>query len=104
MLIFRLGAPERSHLIEYSVLALFIHRALLEHYAQKLHKWKIAGLAILISAALGLFDEALQWFLPNRVFDPEDIIFNSMATSFAVVGSMLLGWAKKKYRPSFAED
>ncbi len=33
-------------------------------------------------------------FLPSRVFDPEDILFNVLAAVMAVAASVALGWAR----------
>jgi hypothetical protein len=96
MLIFRLGAPERSHLIEYSVLAIFIQKALLERFKDENNNLKPALIALLMTIIIGVIDESIQKVLPNRVFDPEDIVFNSLAALMAIGGSMILTWGRKK--------
>ncbi|MBN7812482.1 VanZ family protein [Algoriphagus sp. H41] len=90
MFFFRLGAPERSHLIEYSVLAVFLHRALLERSTNKKPSLSPALLAIGLGVLIGLLDEVLQFFLPNRTFDPEDMFFNGFAVIMAIAASSLL--------------
>lgn len=90
MFFFRLGALERSHLIEYSVLAVFLHRALLERSTNKKPSLRPALLAIGLGVLIGLLDEVLQFFLPNRTFDPEDMIFNGFAVVMAITASSLL--------------
>ncbi len=45
---------------------------------------------------MGLIDELIQWFLPNRVFDPIDIVFNTAAAVLAVSAAVLL--ARIKHR------
>jgi len=90
MFFLRLSIPERSHLIEYSVLTIFIHKALLE---RKKHRKSIsypALLASVIAIIIGILDESIQYFLPNRVFDPEDIVFNCIAVFMAIGASLLL--------------
>ena len=57
-----------------------------------------ALLALVITVMIGNFDEGLQLYLPNRVFDPNDIIFNSFAAFMAIGGSLLLQWAKQRFR------
>jgi VanZ family protein len=52
-------------------------------------------LAVVATAALGLLDECIQAFLPSRVFDPLDILFNVLAGTMAVGASMALAWARK---------
>ena len=100
MLIFRLGAPERSHLIEYSVLAVFIHKALKERAQHRNPYLNPALLAIGMAFAIGVIDETIQIFIPHRVFDPEDILFNGMAILLAIGFSILLNWVRKKSKYS----
>lgn len=98
MLVFRLGAPERSHLIEYSVLAIFIHQPLIERLSIKHHFLIPALLAFLITTAIGVIDESVQLFLPDRVFSGEDIFFNGSAAFMAITTSLILRWLRKKFR------
>lgn len=96
MLFLRLGLAERSHLIEYSVLAIFIHRALIERRSQgKLIAWP-ALLALVSAFIIGVLDEGIQFFLPNRVFDPVDIFFNGMAATLAIGFTVGLDWVRKR--------
>ena len=98
MFIFRLGAPERSHLIEYSVLSIFVHEALTERWGQKKGDAVPALLAFLTVSIIGVLDESVQMFLPSRVFDPTDMLFNSLAALMAIGGSMILKYARNKFR------
>lgn len=93
----RMVVPEeRSHLIEYSVVALLVYEALTERASQGRHAPAPALLAIGITTLAGVFDEAIQLVLPNRVFDPIDIFFNFIASVMAVTGSAALGWARQR--------
>lgn len=38
------------------------------------------------------------WFLPGRVFDVRDILFNVLAAIMAVAASATLRWARRKRR------
>ncbi len=76
MFFLRLGMSERSHLMEYSVLAIFTHMALIERTGQQRKILKPALLAIAATFSIGLLDECVQIFLPDRVFDPNDIALN----------------------------
>lgn len=97
MFVFRLGAPERSHLIEYSVLAIFIHKALNERVNQE-KKWPLTAIiALLLTALIGTLDEWIQLFLPERVFDPEDILFNALSALTAIGVSLAIQWTRKKF-------
>lgn len=93
MVVFRLGAPERSHLIEYSVLAIFIHQALQERLGNEV--LKTALIAFVLTACAGVLDEITQLLLPNRVFDVEDIIFNCIAAFIAITGGIVLQWTRQ---------
>ncbi|MEO0585225.1 MAG: VanZ family protein [Bacteroidota bacterium] len=97
MLFFRLGAPERSHLIEYSVLAIFLHMALLERAKHRRLPLSPVLLSWLMASFLGILDESIQYVIPNRVFDPEDIVFNVMAVSMALGSSLLLRWGRRRW-------
>jgi len=97
MLFLRLGLPERSHLVEYSVLAIFIHKALIERLSQE-NQLLLPGLfAFVVTTIIGVFDECIQIVLPDRVFDPLDILFNSLAALMAIGTSLALQWARKKF-------
>lgn len=93
MLMFRLGAPERSHLIEYCSLTLCLHRALSLRWNGKPWLW-IALATGLIALSIGVLDEVLQVFLPQRVFALEDIFFNSLAVFATLTIQALGGWVK----------
>ena len=97
LVILRMAVPEeRSHLIEYSVLAVFIHEALKERVSNGGAVWRPALLAIFITTAIGLFDEFIQLFVPERVFDPVDMIFNTGAAIMAILASTVISWSRKK--------
>ena len=96
MLFLRLGLAERSHLIEFSVLTVFIHRALLERYQEKYKNFRIAIMALVVSFLIGVLDECVQVFIPNRVFDMADFLFNGLAAGMAVGASLLWQWIRKK--------
>ena len=96
MFFLRLGLPERSHLIEYSVLAIFIHQALTERRSQGKQFGNPAIVALALAFLIGLVDECIQFSLPNRVFDPVDIFFNGMAATLAIGFALGLGWVRKR--------
>ena len=98
MLLLRLGLAERSHLIEYSVLAIFIHLALAERFRKGSSVLKPALLAFLLTVIIGALDECAQLFLPERVFDPVDILFNSLAALLAVGSALVLQRVGKRWQ------
>lgn len=95
MVMLRMTLPEeRSHLIEYSILALFIFEALRERAAHRAELKYPALWAIGITTGLGVLDESIQLLVPNRVFDPIDMFFNFLATVLAIGGSVVLQWVR----------
>ena len=92
----RMTVPtERSHLIEYGVVGVLIYEALTERKSQGRRVPLPPVLAVLVTVALGALDEGIQWLLPNRVFDPVDILFNTLAGTIAVAASAALAWARR---------
>lgn len=91
----RMTMPERSHLMEYSVVAVLIYEALTERRSQGRRVPVPALLAILGTSLVGVLDECIQLFLPSRVFDPTDMLFNALAAIMAVLGMVMLGWARR---------
>jgi len=87
---------ERSHLIEYGVVALLIFEALIERRNQGRSVPIPSILAIVVTSAIGVVDESIQAFLPNRVFDPRDMLFNGLAAVMAVASSTALRWDKSR--------
>ena len=90
LVLFRITLPERSHLIEYSVVAAFIYEALIERRSQGRTVPVPALSAIALAAMVGTVDELIQYYLPNRHFDTTDIIFNILASVMAVVSIVIL--------------
>lgn len=97
LIIVRMAVPtERSHLVEYGVVAIFVHEALLERASQG-RRVPVPGLlAIAIASLIGIIDEGIQWFLPSRIMDPVDILFNVLAAAMAIIASMALRWARRQ--------
>ena len=89
------GPEERSHLIEYGVVGVFIYEALSERASQGRRVPALPLIAVLATAALGVLDECIQIFVPSRVFDPVDILFNLLAAAMAVGASVALAWARQ---------
>ena len=91
-----ISVVERTHLIEYGVVAVFIHEALLERASQGRRVPAPALLAILATSLVGVLDECIQAFLPSRVFDSRDILFNILAAVMAVAASAALAWVRQR--------
>lgn len=98
----RMAIPtERSHLVEYGIVAVFVYEALTERASQGRYVPAPALLAILITSLIGGLDECVQAFLPSRVFELQDILFNVLASVMAVVASLALGWARRRGAAEF---
>ena len=97
ILYMRIGHPERTHLMEYGVMAIFIHKALMER-ASHIKKISRPGLlAFLLTALIGALDEFIQLLLPGRVFDPIDILFNTLAAFASIGASLIILWVRKRF-------
>ena len=93
----RMASPEeRTHLIEYGVVGVFIHEALAERASHGRRVPLPPLLAVLLTTALGLLDECIQALVPSRVFDPRDILFNVLAGTMAVGTKVVLAWARQR--------
>ena len=98
MLLLRLTLAERTHLIEYGVLAVFVHAALTERMEQGRQVRAPALIAVFLVTAIGLLDESIQLALPHRVFDPEDLLFNTLAAVTTVSAGLLLAAVRRRVR------
>lgn len=93
----RMAIPtERSHLIEYGVVAVLVHEALRERASQGRRVPAPGLLAVLAAGLVGVLDECIQLLLPSRVFDPLDMLFNVLGGGMAVAASAALAWARRR--------
>ena len=92
------GQEERTHLMEYGVVGVFVYEALAERARQGRRVPLPPLVAVLATGALGLFDEGVQAVLPSRVFDPRDLLFNVLASTTAVGACVALGWVRRRAR------
>jgi hypothetical protein len=81
---------ERTHLIEYGIVAALLHQALLERARQGRAIPRPAALTVAATALLGLIDEVIQAALPSRVFDWNDVVFNALAGGMVVAARLAL--------------
>lgn len=91
----RLTLAERSHLIEYGVVAALVYEALSERASQGRRVASPAVLAMVATSAAGLVDELMQLAVPSRRFDGMDILFNTLASVMAVLAMVALRWARR---------
>lgn len=99
MVFIRIEIPaERTHLIEYGAIGLLSLEALKERKSNGFDIPKPALLAVLLTTTIGLIDECIQHFIPSRIFDPIDIIFNFVAAALSISASEILAWTKRKFK------
>ena len=91
---------ERTHLVEFGVVAVLIYLALLERRSNGEGVRFPAVIAFVAASVLGLVDEGIQAVLPNRVADPIDIAFNTGAAFMAITAVVLLRWARSRRNPN----
>lgn len=92
----RMAIPERSHLMEYGVLAVLVYDALIERATNGRRVVLPAACAFSVTSLVGVIDECIQAFLPSRVFDWRDILFNVLTAFAAVAGMVALRWARNR--------
>ena len=75
--------PEEAiHFLEYGLLGFLLFQALRHRVQDK----GIFFIAFLFGALVGIFDEALQWMIPRRVWDFRDLWINALAVGLCQVG------------------
>ena len=94
----RMDRPEeRTHLMEYGLVAGLIYVALEE---RRENGGRVPGgswlLAVLGTAVLGWLDEGIQALLPSRVYDLRDVAFNAFAGLLAPSALVLLERARER--------
>ena len=93
----RMAVPaERTHLVEYGVVAILIDEALRERVSNGRRVPFPALLAVAATSLIGAIDESIQALIPSRVFALTDIAFNILAAVMAVSASAALHWARRQ--------
>lgn len=90
-------AAERTHLFEYGLLGPLIYHALLERKKGGKFKWSAYWFALAATFDLGILDECIQYFAPNRVFDAVDILFNVIASFLTISVSAIIVWLQQRF-------
>lgn len=90
------SAAERTHLFEYGLLAATLYEALIERRRQT-DRGPPPGLtAMAVTAGIGWFDEALQRWMPGRVYDLRDVGINAFAALVAVSALAAIRWGQHR--------
>ena len=93
----RMTTPEeRTHLIEYGVIAALVHQAFEERRRGGGRVKAPAITAIIVTIALGWIDEAIQSQLPGRTYDLRDVGFNTLAALTVVIARVALKKARER--------
>jgi len=66
---------ERVHLLEYGLASYLALRAA-RHHRQGAAAWLMAAVLVF---DIGFIDEVIQYFLPERVYDPRDVVTNAIS-------------------------
>ena len=82
---------ERTHVVEYGVVAILVHEALVERACNGRRVKYPALVALGLTILIGSLDEFFQLFIPSRVFDPADIFVNSVSAFMALLARLALG-------------
>lgn len=76
----------KLHCVEYGILGALLYLALVERAG----RWAVPG-AILLTGAAGWLDEGIQYLLPNRWYDLDDVALNAISGALgAAVVALLL--------------
>ena len=80
---FYLRLPEeRIHLVQFGLLGMLACPSL---KGREDNGWIWLWKPLLFVFLVGLSDEVLQWFLPDRVFDLRDIFFNTLGGIWGIL-------------------
>ncbi len=85
----------KLHFVEYGLLGGLFYLALSARGARA-----ASLLAIVLTGIAGWIDEGIQYLLPNRWYDIEDVLINALAGAMVVVTMMLLARAQSHRLPS----
>lgn len=80
---------ERIHFLQYAILGVLVLWAL-QNRSPTAFK-----LGFLLVTGAGLLDEVIQWFLPNRYWDPRDVAMNAIGGALGLwLARFLLSFTK----------
>ena len=78
----RSNPEEALHFVQYGILSILVYRAL----THRITDYGIYLIALLLTATVGIIDEAAQWLTPKRVWGLKDIWLNTFAAALALLG------------------
>ena len=89
---------ERVHFIQYGLLGLLVSRA------YKISSFKMLLVSSLLIVSVGLVDEIIQWYLPNRYGDIRDVVMNSLGGVSGLWLGQLLYWENNYLKNIFIKN
>ena len=89
---------ERVHFIQYGLLGLLVSRG------YKIGTFKILLASGLFIMSVGLVDEIIQWFLPNRYGDIRDVVMNSLGGVSGLWLGQFLYWENNYLKNIFIKN
>ena len=89
---------ERVHFIQYGLLGLLVSRA------YKISSFNILLVYCLFIMSVGLVDEIIQWFLPNRYGDIRDVVMNSLGGVSGLWLGQFLYWENNYLKNIFIKN
>ena len=82
---------ERIHIVKYGLLSFTLSLFFKPKYGPR-RFW----LAFLLAAAIGIAEESSQYWIPDRRFDPRDLLLNVASVCFGVYYAWLISIVPKK--------
>ena len=89
---------EHVHFIQYGLLGLLVFRV------YKISSFKILLASGLFIMSVGLVDEIIQWFLPNRYGDMRDVVMNSLGGISGLWLGQFLYWENNYLKTIFIKN
>ena len=89
---------ERVQFIQYGLLGLLVSRA------YKISSFKMLLVSGLLIVSVGLVDEIIQWFLPNRYGDIRDVVMNSLGGVSGLWLGQFLYWENNYLKNIFIKN
>ena len=86
---------ERVHFIQYGLLGLLVSRAYI------ISSFKMLLASCLFLMTVGLVDEIIQWYLPNRYGDIRDVMMNSLGGVSGLWLGQFLYWEENYLKDIF---
>lgn len=83
-------AEVKLHFVEYGVLGGLFYGALRSGRT----RWAALP-AVILTGLAGWLDEGIQYLLPNRVYDLQDVAINTVAGAISILALILLDWTRR---------